>query len=458
MFLAHFIRTIPLALKSLMLHKLRSALTMLGIVFGVFSVIAMLAIGEGASIQAQNQVLELGATNIICISVKPPQETSNPGQRRSEVMRYGLLRSDFELLTKTLRNKIVKAIPIRELKKEARYRDRTMNIRLVGCTSDYLDVNRLSLRSSAGRFINDRDQQDTANVAIIADEVAETLFPFEDPIGQAILIKSISKSDPYKIVGVTRNRTASAAIGGSLSGQDFNKDIYIPLKTMGAYITFNDLDIQRTSGSFNAEKVELNQITLQVADRKDVIPTAEVVRESLTLTHADKKDFAVIVPLELLKQADQLKMIFNIVLGSIAAISLVVGGIGIMNIMLATVTERTREIGIRRAIGATQSDIIHQFLTETIVLSGTGGVAGVLLGLSTPFAFLGIRWIVEKFVFEGSGSHSELGRIFFKMEPQIAVWSLPLAFGISVGIGIAFGLYPARSAARLDPIEALRRE
>ena len=227
---------------------------------------------------------------------------------------------------------------------------------------------------------------------------------------------------------------------------------------MGAYIIFNDLDIQRTSGSFNAEKVELNQITLQVANRKDVIPIAEVVRESLDLTHADKKDVDVIVPLELLKQADQLKMIFNIVLGSIAAISLVVGGIGIMNIMLATVTERTQEIGIRRAMGAKQGDIIHQFLTETIVLSGSGGVAGVLLGLSTPFAFRGIRWIVNNFVHEGSASSSELGQIFSKMEPQIAVWSLPLAFGISVGIGIAFGLYPARSAARLDPIEALRRE
>ena len=129
-----------------------------------------------------------------------------------------------------------------------------------------------------------------------------------------------------------------------------------------------------------------------------------------------------------------------------------------MNIMLATVTERTREIGIRRAIGAKQRDIILQFLTETIVLAGSGGVAGVLLGLSTPFAFQGIRWVVNNFVLEGSPSSSELGQIFSSMEPQIAVWSLPLAFGISVGIGIAFGMYPARSAARLDPIEALRRQ
>lgn len=456
MFLARFFHSIPLAMKSLMLHKLRSALTMLGIVFGVFSVIAMLAIGEGASKQAQDQVLELGATNIICLSVKPPQETSNPSKQRSWVLRYGLLRSDYELLSETLRDRITKSIPIREIKKEARYLDRTMNVRLVGCTSDYLDVNHLHMLR--GRFLTDRDQQQGGNVAVIANEVAETLFRFNNPVGEAVVIRG----QPYRIIGVTRFRTASAAVGGSLSGQDFNKDIYIPLKTMGNYVLQGDLDVQRGSGSFSAEKVELNQVTLQVATKEDVIPTADVVRESLDRAHKDKKDVMVVVPLELLKQADQLRMIFNIVLGSIAAISLVVGGIGIMNIMLATVTERTREIGIRRAIGAHQSDIIQQFLTETIVLSGSGGVIGVIMGLATPYAFIGIRWVVNTFVVDGasttSSSSSDLGQIFAGLEPQIAYWSLPVAFGISVGIGIVFGIYPARAAARLDPIEALRHE
>jgi putative ABC transport system permease protein len=159
-----------------------------------------------------------------------------------------------------------------------------------------------------------------------------------------------------------------------------------------------------------------------------------------------------------LRQADQIRQIFNIVLGSIAAISLVVGGIGIMNIMLATVTERTREIGIRRALGARQRDIIRQFLTETIVLSGAGGLIGVLLGLMTPLTFTGIQWIVENMVLDPATSASPLGRMFSDMQPRIAVWSLPVAFGISVAIGVIFGLYPARAAAKMDPIEALRHE
>ena len=158
-----------------------------------------------------------------------------------------------------------------------------------------------------------------------------------------------------------------------MSGQDYNKDVYIPLKTF--FVRIGDQDIQRGSGSLSAENVELNQITLRIKDRNDVISTAEVVRESLERNHS-KKDYSVVVPLELLRQADQLRQIFNVVLGSIAAFSLVVGGIGIMNIMLATVTERTREIGVRRALGARQRDIITQFLTETMVLSGSGGLIG----------------------------------------------------------------------------------
>jgi len=221
-----------------------------------------------------------------------------------------------------------------------------------------------------------------------------------------------------------------------------------------------DLVIRVSAGSFSAEEFQLNQITLLIKKREDVIPTSDVVRESLLLDpdHVQKKDFAVVVPLELLKQADQLRWIFNIVLGSIAAISLVVGGIGIMNIMLASVTERTREIGIRRALGARQIDIIQQFLMETVVLSGIGGIVGVLLGLSTPYAFLGIQWFVEAFVLEAGSGDSELARIFSDMKPQIAYWSLPVAFGISVFIGIVSGLYPAFAAAKLDPIEALRHE
>ena len=443
------IRTIRSALKSLMLHKLRSGLTMLGIVFGVFSVIAMLAIGEGASLQAQKQVLELGATNIIVVSVKPADQAGQSSAANSRVLQYGLLRSDFEMLTSTIPT-VISAVPIRESNQHVRYLDKEMNARLVGCTEDYVSMNHLQLKR--GRFITEQDQKNMLNVAVIADEVAQTLFPLTDPIGKSVRVDD----NYYEIVGITKDRTASAAIGGSLSGQDYNKDIYIPLRTF--FVRLGDLIVARETGSFSAEQVELNQITLKVDDPNQVIATSDVVRESLARTHARKKDYAIVVPLELLEQARQIRLIFNAVLGSIAAISLVVGGIGIMNIMLATVTERTREIGIRRALGARQRDITQQFLTETIVLSGTGGVIGVLLGLSTPLAFTVIRSLMKKFLFDGAATNSEASRIFFEMEPQIAVWSLPLAFGISVGIGIIFGLYPARAAAKLDPIEALRHE
>lgn len=448
------IRTVRHALKSLMLHKLRSGLTMLGIVFGVFSVIAMLAIGEGASAQAQKQVLELGATNIIVRSVKPPEDVSSSGSGGGNVLRYGLTESDYKMLRSledlNEEKEVVKAIvPVRELPVEARRLDNAFNARVVGCTPDYLTMNRLAL--SRGQFITEADQHRLANHAVLASETANILFPYEDPLGQPVQIKNRA----YKVIGIMEPRTASAAVGGSLSGQDYNKDIYIPLETLQSRINTNNTYTRFSAGNFSAESVRYNQVTLQVASREYVLPVADVVRESLTQSHS-QKDFAVVVPLELLRQADQLRLIFNVVLGSIAAISLLVGGIGIMNIMLATVTERTREIGIRRALGARRRDITLQFVTETVVLSGVGGFIGIALGLMTPPAFKLMQKFVKQYI--GTEDAGEAGRIFSEMVPQIAPWSLPVAFGISVGIGVLFGVYPARAAAKLDPIEALRHE
>lgn len=440
------VRTIQLAMKSLTLHKLRSGLTMLGIVFGVFSVIAMLAIGRGASEQAQEQVLKLGATNIIVRSVKPPKESgvSDGGF----VLRYGLKRADFQLLDRTI-DTIKQAIPIREMNKGVRNADREMTSRIVGCTSDYLDINLLQM--AQGRFLSDEDMKTKKNVAVLASGTADELFQYENPVGQSIKIADRY----YTIVGVTMPRQATAAIGGSMSAQEYNNDVYIPLDTMR--VRMGDLNVDRSQGSFSAEYWELSQITLRVDDQKNVVKTAEAIRESMERNHKSQ-DYAVVVPLELLKQAEQIQNIFNVVLGSIAAISLLVGGIGIMNIMLATVTERTREIGIRRALGAKRKDITVQFLTETIVLSGTGGLIGIALGLATPYAFSGIRGFVKRFIFEGGQAGSEFAQMFQEMNPQPVPASLPIAFFISVGIGIIFGMFPAMSAAKLDPIEALRHE
>ena len=445
------LRTLRLAFKSLLLHKLRSGLTMLGIVFGVFSVIAMLAIGEGASSQAQEQVLQLGATNVIVRSVKPPEGGPGPGAERSSVLRYGLTRDDYRVLSTTLSD-VTGLVPIRELTMEVWHLNNRVSARIVGCTPEYLEMNHLQM--ARGEFLAPKHLRDVSNVVVIAADAAEALFPAIDPIGKQVHISG----QAYVVIGVTRRRTASAAIGGSLSGQDYNKDIYLPLDTMQMRINVNDLFVKIVSGSFSAESVVFDQITLKVQDREDVLRTAEVVRETLNRTHDKKQDFAVIVPLELLKQADQLRWIFNIVLGSIAAISLVVGGIGIMNIMLATVTERTREIGIRRALGARRNDIVSQFLTETVVLSGVGGLIGLGLGLLTGPTFKGIRSVLDSYILDSGAMDSEVGRIFAGMEPRVAIWSLPLAFGFSVAIGLVFGVYPARSAAQLDPIEALRHE
>jgi putative ABC transport system permease protein len=419
-------RSLKLGMKSLLLHKLRSGLTVLGIVFGVAAVISMLAIGEGSSREAQRQYQQLGATNIIIRSQKPSDEAQASGGRPTRILNYGLKYDDYERIAATVPT-IKKILPIREIRRQLRRLNHFLDGRVVGTTDQYADFNHLEM--ARGRFLSASDNENYANYAVLAAETAGVLFPYEDPIGQAVKLGN----DYYTVVGVTKFRDTLTGKSGNLGAQDFNKDVYIPLNT--CKLRFGERILNSRAGSMEAEETQLTQITVQVHEISEVRPTAPVIEAAYKPWHP-REDVVMTVPYELLLQAQKTAQQWSFVLGTIASISLLVGGIGIMNIMLATVTERTREIGIRRALGAKRRDITEQFLVESVVLSGVGGVLGVSLGVTIPFVII----------------------YFAKMKAAVTWTSVILAFGISVAVGILFGLYPAQRAAQMDPIEALRHE
>ncbi len=441
--MAIFLRTWALGIKSLLLHPMRSALTILGIFIGVASVIWLLAIGEGISQEAQKQIEGLGAENILVRSVKPPSEATASNRGATP---YGLTREEFETLVETIPT-LKSAIPIREMRRQIRNQGRVIDGRLVGCTPEYADVTRLEI--DRGMFLTDDHNRSKQTVCVLASRVAEKMFPFEDPIGRRVYLAD--HTDYYTVIGVLKPKNATAAIGGSLDAQDFSNDMYIPISTCRQRI--GDIVINRGSGTFNGEILELNQITLRVNGVDNVLRTADLIKETLK-SHDKKQDVAVIVPLELLEQARTTKLMFMVFMGLIAAISLLVGGIGIMNIMLATVTERTREIGIRRALGARRSDIVQQFLIETVSLSVVGGATGIAVGFLCPLLGSVRDWAFRIW----PDLLKSLPPVVKTMEPHIVPISIPLAFFISVAIGVLFGIYPAIRAARMDPIEALRHE
>jgi putative ABC transport system permease protein len=427
MFFLRLIYAVRLGVRSLAARRLRSGLTTLGVVLGVASVIVMLAVGEAARYQALKQLEDLGANTILLRSAKPAEE---PSQKQGvDLLAFGLTYDDLDRIRATLPT-VTSATPMREFHKTVRHEGNKLEARVVSVTPAFLA--QCNIRLAAGRGIEDGDERRFDNVAVLGSAAAETLFPTQDPVGRSVYLDSVAdRPRSFTVVGVAEPKTLAAGANGG--DADFNHVIFIPFATDRVRFGRELLTIK--AGSFQVERLEISQLLVSVDDVRNVPKTAAAIQSLIDQFHP-RKDVIVVVPLDLIEKAEQTQRLFTLVLGAIAGISLVVGGVGIMNIMLATVTERTREIGLRMAVGARSKDIAVQFLAETLVLSCGGGLLGVGLGIGLSYVVSGL----------------------FGLPAIIRLWSPLAAFGVSLLVGLASGTYPALRASRLDPIEALRYE
>ena len=410
--------TAALSIVGLTSHKLRTLLTMLGIIFGVAAVIAMLSIGEGAKQESLEQIRQMGISNIIVQHWDKSEDGLEDAINSDRNLSQGLSREDAEAIQRIF--PLAEYVtPQREFKSKALSGSNTFNTMVVGTTPEYLTV--LNARMSSGVFFSAEDVAETRRVCVLGSDAKRALFFFKDPIGQRVKIRS----QWFTVIGVLEDKGAAGGkIGGVLEVRNTDEDIYVPLTTVLRRFQFAN------------DEAELTQITVKVTDSESLSEAATIVRAIMNRRHRGVEDFKIAIPEELLRQSQKTQQIFNVVMGCIAGISLLVGGIGIMNIMLASVLERTREIGIRRALGARRKDILSQFLVESLMVSLLGGTIGVILGYAIPEVitlYAGWRTIVQP-------------------------WTIALAFGVSAAVGIGFGIYPARQAAMLSPIDALRYE
>ena len=418
---------IAVGLKSLRRNALRTFLTMLGMIFGVGAVIAMLAVGAGAEHEILSRIQELGVRNIIVNSVKPPLD-SEPDENSEQqyMMRYGLTFEDAEYL-KTICSSVERILPVNVTRKRVWYGSRRVETSVQGVEPDHLRMFGLDVRR--GRTFNELDDAAAQRVCLIRPTLLRQLEILDDPIGLQLLIGK----EPFEVVGLLADESFRSHTRKALAIDDATQEIYIPYGT--AMRTFGTVTRIYRSGSEENYNVDLDQIVVVAEAPDKVFETARMIRSILDNTHK-KRDYELVVPLELLRQSEETQRVFNIVMILIASISLVVGGIGIANIMLATITERTKEIGIRRAIGARRIDIMLQFLTETTAISVLGGLLGCAFGAAVVYGIV------------------ELTQWTALVEPHYALISL----AISGAVGVVSGIYPARRAAAMDPILALRYE
>ncbi len=433
------IENFRIGLAELKSNKLRTSLTMLGIIFGVGAVIAMLSIGEGARQETLEQIELMGTNNII---IKEKNVTVSQGEKSKAAFSPKLNLHDGESI-KELNPFVEKVTPQRESINNITYKSNIIEAKIIGTSDDYPYAYNSQL--AAGTFFKKHHLQDYSNVCVIGSGVKEKLFKFENPINKEIKIHDLW----FKIIGVIASKNVSASGIENLGLRDFNNDIYIPITTMifkmkkyvpesNGTLNMGNIVFFFDFGNFaqNYDRTSINQLTIKIKKDAPIKKAADLIKRIMERKHYGVADYEVIIPEQLLAQKQKTQKIFNIVMGAIAGISLLVGGIGIMNIMLANILERTKEIGIRRALGATKHDVLYQFMYEAVVISIVGGVLGIITGFILTSLITG----------------------YAEWRTIITPFSILLAFVVSVAVGLVFGIYPAKQAAEKDPIESLRYE
>ena len=415
--LSGYLPELTMGLSSLLAHKLRSLLTMLGMIFGVGAVVAMVSITAGAEKQMMSFIDQLGVNNII---VEAHEAVDRNELQQIRAISPGLTFRDFRAISENVQG--LEAITPRKRFKPQRVLPKTVQEppQLIGVLPNFIEINSLKLIS--GRFFSDEENMRSEPVCVLGESAKLNLLGYDDAIGKYVKINDVW----LQVVGVLTPQASTDTDVEGVQALNRNNLVIAPLNTV----------MRRFEDNTSWLKDEIDGIYMKVLSGTDSVETANVVRAILSATHKDAGDFTVIVPAGLLEERRRTQFIFKVVMICIAGISLLVGGIGIMNIMLATVLERTREIGIRRAIGARQSDIIRQFLMEAVLISIVGGLIGI-----------GFGFTLSRLIATAAG-----------WSTVVTTSSIAIAFGVSVFIGLLFGIYPAVQAARLDPIEAIRYE